>query len=150
MKLTNLIIGFIVFSLVVSLMFGAAYDILHAEGTDGADDFKALSGEYYTLTKEMADEESVTRDITEQEQVGAGVKTDEPEITAYKGALSGGKMAINFFANFENIIHNASGDASSGGENYIDSKITNGIKFVIIVILAFALLHFIWRFKMET
>ena len=156
MKLTNMVIGLVAFSVMVSMFFLLAGDILkqnfyELDSTDTRyETYEALGGEYYGLSQEIANEDSNIRSIQEASQAGAGVETDEPDVSALKGALSGGKLAINFYTNFQNIINNATGDINTGGQAFIHPNIKNGILAAVSIILIFIVLHFIWRFKTET
>ena len=149
MKLTNLIIGFIVFSLVLSLMFATAGDILEKNSIDGFEDFNQLAGEYEEMSGEMTEKDSTIRDIDEATKIGAA-ESENIDVRILKGAVSGGRLSTNFITNFENIIHNATGDANIGGQTYIDRRIVNGVIFIIIVIVVLAILHFLRGFKTET
>ncbi len=150
MKLTNMVIGLVAFSVMVSMFFLATADILKQNEIEGFETFEALGGEYYGLSKEMANKDSNIRSIQEASQAGAGVETDEPDVSALKGALSGGKLAINFYTNFQNIINNATGDINTGEQAFIHPNIKNGILAAVSIILIFIVLHFLWRFKTET
>lgn len=148
MKLFNLIIGFVIFSIVVSMMFAATGDILERNKGSGADDFNSLAGEYNSFTNQIDNSDSTARGIISQSE--QGVATSETEdVNAIKGALSGGRLSINFFVNFEDIIHNATVDINTG-QSYIDNRIIGGVLALIVIFLAFAILHFIWRSKTET
>ncbi len=150
MKLTNMVIGLVAFSVMVSMFFLTAADILEKNSIEGYETFEALGGDYYGLSTEVSNKDSTIRDIQEASQGGAGVETDEPDISALKGALSGGKLAVNFYTNFQNIINNATGDINTEGQTYLHPNIKNGILAVVGIILIFIVLHFIWRFKTET
>ena len=148
MKAVNIVIGFVVFSIVLSMMFAATSDMMDGEGVDGANTFNELSGDYNTLTNELSGKDSTTRDIEEQLDIGeAGGETSD--ITLLTGALSSGRLIKNYIGNFDNIIHNATGDANTGAV-YIDSRITGGIIAIIIIIFIFIIMHFIRGFKTET
>ena len=159
MKLTNMVVGLVAFSVIVSMFFLTAADILEKNfydfnNTDTRHQtFEALGGEYYGLSTDVSDKGSTIKDIEEASQAGAGVKTDEPDVSALKGALSGGKLAINFYTNFQNIINNATADINQDmgvGDTYIHPNIKNGILAAVSIILIFIVLHFVWRFKTET
>ena len=149
MKLANLLFGFLIFSLVLSLMFAATGDILSKNDIDGADDFNALAGEYEGLTNSIASKDSTARGIEGVTKTGAA-DSETTDVSILKGAVSGGRLSFNFFTNFEGIIQNATEDTRSGGAVYIDRRITNGLIFLIIIFLTLALLHFFRGFKTET
>ncbi len=156
MKLTNMVIGLVAFSVLVSMFFLLAGDILKQnfyklDSTDTRyETYETLGGEYYGLSTKVSNKDSNIRAIQEASQAGAGVETDEPDVSALKGALSGGKLAINFYTNFQNIINNATGDINTGEQVYLHPNIKNGILAAVSIILIFIVLHFVWRFKTET
>lgn len=148
MKLVNVVFGFVIFSIVVSMMFAATSDILKQNDASGSDDFDKLSGEYETFTKGIDDKSSTSRGIIDLTQSKPS-ESEESDINAFRGAISGGKLATNFFINFENIINNATGDVNTG-QNYIDNRIIGGVLALIVIFISFAILHFIRGFKTET
>ena len=150
MKLTNMVIGLVAFSVIVSMFFLTAGDILRQNEIAGYETFDALGGSYDDYSGKITDKDSNIRDMEEASQSGEGVQTDEPDVSAYKGTLSAAKMTVNFYTNFEHIINNATADVNTEGETYIHPTIISGIKAAILIILVFILIHFIWRFKTET
>lgn len=155
MKLTNMVIGLIAFSVIVSMFFLLAGDILYQneiEEYEGFswETFNTLGGNYKSFQTGITDKDSTIRDMEDAAQSGEGVETDEPDVSALKGTLSAAKMTVNFYSNFENIINNATADINTEGQTYIHPIIKNGILAAILIILIFILIHFIWRFKTET
>lgn len=150
MKLTNMVIGLVAFSVIVSMFFLATADILRQNDIEGYETFEALGGQYYDYSEEVHGEDSTIRDIKSATQLGSGVEADEPDVSILKGALSAAKMPINFYTNFKNIINNATSDINTEGQTYIHPNITNGIIAGILIILVFIVLHFVWRSKLET
>ncbi len=148
MKLVNVVFGFVIFSIVVSMMFAATGDILSQNDVSGADDFNKLAGEYESFTKQIDNKDSTARGIISQTQQKPS-ESEESDINALKGAISGGKLSTNFFINFQDIIHNATGDVNTG-QSYIDNRIIGGILALIVIFVAFVVLHFIRGFKTET
>lgn len=148
MKLVSLIFGFVIFSVVLSMMFASVGDILDKNNSSDAATFTALSGEYEDFTRKIKDDGSTTRNIIDQSKQGAAT-SETTDVTLLSGALSGGKLTTNFFVNFDNILNNATGDINKG-EAYIDNRIVGGILALIVVFLAFVALHFLRGFKTET
>lgn len=148
MKAVNIVLGFLVFSIVVSMMFAFTSEMLTSEQPKAADEFNALAGDYKSFANEFDEKGSTTREMQDAALGDTAVGTDEPDVASYKGVFSGVKLAINFFVDFEHIVHNATGDANDDG--YIDKRITNGIIAVFFIIIAFVIIHFIRAFKMET
>ena len=134
-KLTNMVVGLVLFSVVVSMFFLTVADILRRNNIEGYETFEELGGKYYGSSKEVTDADSNLRDIQEASQLGAGATTDEPDVSALQGALSGGKLAINFITNFENIMNNATGDVNDEGETYIHPNIKNGVLAIVSIII---------------
>ena len=149
MKLANLLFGFLIFSIVLSLFFAATGDIMELNKVAGFENFQALSVEYEGLAGQMVDEDSTTRGIVDLTKSGAA-DSDEKDITILKGAVSGGRLAFNFLTNMEGIVNNATEDVRGDCESYIDRRITNGLIFLILIFLSLALLHFARGFKIET
>ena len=148
MKAVNLVFGFVIFSIVLSMMFAATSDIMTENSADGAGDFDALSGEYEGFTEEFGDDKGTARGIIDAGKQG-DVEGEDVDINIVSGALSGGRLAVNFISNFENIIHNATGDVNTG-ESYIDDRIIGVVIILIVIFLAFVLIHFARGFKTET
>lgn len=149
MKLVNMVLGLIGFSVFCSMLFLTAGDILKQNNIEGYETFNTLGGEYEGFAKPITNEDSTIRDMEDAAQAGEGVGTDEPDVSALKGTLSAAKMTVNFYTNFENIINNATTDINTEGETYVHPTITNGIKAAILVVLVLISIHFIWRFKTE-
>ena len=150
MKLVTMLIGLVMFSIVTSMFFLTAGDILKQNDIEGYETFNELGGDYYSLSGEISDEDSTIRDMEDAAQSGEGVDTDEPDVSALTGTLSAAKMTVNFYTNFQNIINNATSDVNTDGETYIHPNIINGVKVIILMTLVIILIAFIWRFKPET
>jgi|TARA_Y100000310_G_scaffold229236_1_gene231657 hypothetical protein len=155
MKLATLLIGFVIFSMTLALMFAATQDILDKNKivlSDGQNTFGELAGDYEELAGNVADQDSTTRDLSEASKQGV-VDSEDRVVQIQKGAITGGRLSINFLTNFESIMNNATGDAnklSSGGQSYIDNRVIDGIGFILLIILVLAIAHFIRGFKTET
>ena len=148
MKAINVVLGFVIFSIIISMMFAAASNIMGENNVEGSDDFDKLSGEYNSFTSGMGDEDSTAREIIGQTKQGEA-SSDTSDVSLITGALSGGRLVTNFFTNFENIVHNATGDANEG-EAFVDDRIIGAILAIIVIFIAFVILHFIRGFKTET
>ena len=147
MKLISMVIGFLVFSLVATMMFATTHDIMNNNGNvAGTEEFQTLAGDYDDLTGAFGDSSGTARQIENLSKSGAAQAT-EPDVSAFKGALAGGKMSVNFLTNFQNIINTVSGDVGAG---YVDQRIINGILAIIGIFLIFVVVQFIRAFKMET
>ncbi len=148
MKAVNIVIGFVVFSIVLSMMFAATFDVMNDGGVEGADTFNQLSGQYKGYGEEFDKSDSTSRNIIGATEQGAA-DSETKDVNILVGALSGGRQVVNFFSNFDDIVHNATGEVNQG-QSYIDPRITRGFLAVVMIILAFVVLHFIRGFKTET
>ena len=153
MKLTNLVIGFVIFSMVLSLMFASADNILDKNDIvlqDGTD-FGALAGDYEGLSEQMSDKASTTRDVSDATKLGKTDK-DDTDVSILKGAVAGGGLSLNLITNFEGIVSNATADVNQEGGTgvLIDPRIRNGILAIIVITVIFAIIHYLRGFKTET
>ena len=148
MKAVNIVIGFVMFSIVLSMMFAATSDIMDREGVEGSDTFNELSGNYDSFGNQFGSSDSTARGIIGATEQGAA-DSETKDVNILVGALSGGRQVVNFFSNFDNIVSNATGEVNQG-EAYIDPRITRGFLAGIMIVLAFVVLHFVRGFKTET
>ena len=147
MKLTNIILGFVIFSIVLSAMFFITYEILDEENVDDASNFQGLSGEYEDFAGTFRRDDGTMRDVHDElEQSEAS--SEERDISIVGGAISGGLTIFNVITNFENIVHNATGEGESA--DYVDHRIIDGIIIVLGVIIIMVGLHYLRGFKTET
>lgn len=146
MKLTNLVIGFIIFSIVTTLFFWVTYEMLREQGVEGATDFQGLSGEYGEYASQFDEEDSAMRDMIKQTESGKA-SSEEKDVNILTGIVAGGLTALNFLGNFENIVHNATGDVE---QHYVDDRLTGVIIAIIVIVIGFTLLHFLRAAKTET
>jgi len=149
MKAINVVFGFVIFVLVLTMMFAAIADMMIQNNIDGADTFVALSGDYEGFTNQFDEQgNAISRQIIDGTKQGVATSEDK-DVSLLSGALSGGRLVTSFFGNFDNIIHNATANANTG-ESYIDNRIINGILALIVIFVAFVVLHFLRGFKTET
>ncbi len=147
-KAVNIVLGFAGFSIVVTMMFAAIGDMMRLNDVEGAEQFDILAGRYEGFSNTESKSNSTARQIIEGTSQGS-VTSEEKANFLVTGAISGGKLAVNFFANFDDIIIAATNDANSG-ENYIDSRLVFGILGLLAIVISFLLIHFLRGFKMET
>lgn len=148
MKFINLVFGFVIFVLVLSLMFAGIGDMMKDNNIEGRDTFVELSGQYDGFSDQFDEETSAARNIDAATKTGKAVSEDK-DTSILSGALSGGKLVTSFFVNFNNIVNNATED-SRGGGNYIDTKVVDGFLVLIVIFIIFVVLHFVRGFKTET
>lgn len=151
MKAINVIIGFTMFSIVVSMMFAASGTILTKNDGKDAATFNSLSGQYDGYSSGFKKDGGVARDIDDASKQGSS-GSDTPDVTLLSGALSGGRLVTNFYTNFDNIITNTTNEIGGDkrGYAYIDQRITNGILAIVFLFLVFVVIHFLRGFKTET
>ena len=150
-KLVNIIIAFAVFSSVVSMFFLAIADGIEQNEIDNPialAQFQILSGEYEVLATQEFGEDSTTRQIVRTTKQGDSGSEDNANFLV-SGALGAGRLTINFFGNFENIVTGAAADAKDGG-NYISPIIINTGIAILLILGAFAVVHFLRGAKTET
>ncbi len=147
-KAVNLVLGITGFSLVLTMMFAAVGDMMRLNNIEGSTQFDSLAGEYEGFANTEAKSNSTARQIIGGTSQGS-VTSEEKANFLVTGAISGGKLAVNFFTNFDDIIIAATNDANSG-ENYIDSRLVFGMLGLLAIVLSFLLIIFLRGFKMET
>lgn len=145
MKLTNFVFGLIIFSIVTTIMFGAVQSMLVKNNVGDPDEWTALAGSYEKFIGDIStNANSTSRAILGQtEQGAAGSETQD--VTLLTGAISGGRLSFNFFANFNDVIDKVGEDTNS----YIDPKIWGAVIALALIFLGLVLLHFIRGFKTE-
>lgn len=149
MKLVNVIFGFVIFSIVTSIMFGSIGFMMVDNDIEGSSTFTDLSDDYEIFYKTINNESSPARASLGQTESGAA-SSEDVEISLIQGALSAGRLSISFFVNFNSILSTAIGDLDGDGEGIIDPKIIVGILALLLIFFAFVIIHFIWRAKTET
>ncbi len=149
MKAVNVVLGFILFAVISSLMFGMTFELMNQEKVEGASDFQNLAGEYEQFSEDIGGEDSTARGILDQTKQGAA-ESEDKDTSLLKGAVSGGRLVGNFYGNFENIVHNATGNINQGGSTFVDQRLIRGILIMLMVFLVFVVLHFLRGFKTET
>ena len=145
MKLANFIFGIIIFSIVTTIMFGAVQSMLSFNKVGDPDEWEALGGSYSKFINETAIlEDSTGQQILGQTEEG-DVGGDERDVTLLTGAVSGGRLSFNFFANFQDVLNKVNSDTKT----YMDTKIWLAISALAITFLVLVGLHFLRGFKTE-
>ena len=147
-KAFNVVLGFIIFSLVLSMFFAAIAETMALNNVEGAETFAALSGQYEGFSTQEQLPNSTTRQILDGTKIGTAT-SEETTNFLVSGSLSGGRLSLNFFKGFDDIITITTTNANTG-ESYIDSRIIKGILVILTVLSAFILLHFLRGAKTET
>lgn len=146
MKLATIVIGMVLFSIVTTMLFGVIQSISEENNVGKASDWEALSGDYNTFTEKIASKpNSTSRLIDDQTKEGIASSEDQ-DVRIISGAIGGGRLAINFYANFNEIAQKITGDSSS----FIDRRITDGIIAIIGVLIVLMIIYFIRGAKIET
>jgi len=152
MKLVNVIFGFVIFSIVISIFFGTVAQIMELNEIGSEEErekFVILSGNYTGFVDNARSKDGTPRGILDQTDQGVA-SSEEVEVHLIEGALSGGRLTVNFFVNFQNIISRIQGDVNPDSEALINPNIITGISALLIIFLAFVIISFIWRAKVET
>jgi len=146
-KITTMLIGIVLFSIVATMMFGAVVSILDGNpGSQSSSQFVGLSAEYENFGRDLTVQKNSTlRQIKAKTDQGPASSVEE-DIFLVKGAISGGRLGGNFFANFDDVINTVSGDTTT----YIDPRIFDAMLFIISLIIILAVLHYIRGAKLET
>ncbi len=146
MKLANFVFGMVIFSIITTMMFAAIQSISNENNVGNADEWETLAGDYNTFTGKIASgSNSTARQIGDQTESGVASSEDK-DVRIISGALSGGRLATNFYANFNEIVQTVTADSSV----YIDPRIPAAIVALIGVFLILVALYFLRGFKMET
>lgn len=144
MKFGDLVIGFIVFSLTVTLMFLVASNMITESGGTDASDFYDISAGYSNETETFRQDGNTVRDILDSTEEGEG-STETSDVTILTGALKGGRLLKNFFTNLFSITNRTKNYTSE----YIDVRIFYGITAIILVIIGLSILHYARGAKAE-
>lgn len=146
MKLTTILLGLVTFSIVATMMFSAVQDYLTINQFGGADEWEDLSGEYEVFVAETAtNANSTLRDISDQTKSGESA-SDSQQIVLLEGAVSGGKLMINFFTNFDDVLRKTDSDTKT----YVDPRIIPVVIAIIMIIIVLSVIFFLRGFKAET
>lgn len=148
MKIANLIIGGVIFSIVLTLMFVSTQEIMEANDDPDSSEFEALAGDYESITSDFGAKGQPMRNIINQTKQGEA-QTEGTDVSLITGAISGGRLVLNFFTNFNTIINQTTSDINKG-EAYIDNRIIGGIEIIIVIIIGLAVIFFLRGFRMET
>ena len=146
MKLANFVFGMVLFSIITTMMFAAIQSISSDNNFVNDDEWETLAGDYNTFTGKISSKSNSTSRLM-GDQTGEGVASSEDkDVRIISGALSGGRLATNFYANFNEIVQKVTADSSV----YIDPRIPAAIVALIGVFIILVVLHFIRGFKTET
>lgn len=144
MKLADLVFGFVIFSLLVTLIFTAVYNMTSLHSADSADEYDALVGEYNYIDEFGLESNSTLRAMDEQMKLGTA-EGETTDITFISGTISAGRLIRNIFTTTGHVIEEAYVDTSS----YIPRIIIDAILAIIGVFLMLVVLHFIRGYRTE-
>ena len=146
MKISTLVLGFLTFSVVVTIMFSAVQDYLTQNEFGGASEWGELAGDYEAFVGETITNENATlRQMSEQTKTGeAG--SEAKQIVLLEGAISGGKLGTNFFFNLDVIANKIGADTKT----YVDPRIVAAVIGIIMIVIILSVLFFLRGFKAET
>jgi len=146
MKLSTFVFGMILFSVGTTIMFAVVQDTIEKNPSPkDPDEWKELAGSYNVFVEDIGlNANSTTRGIIGQTKQGVA-ESETRDVNLITGALSGGRLALNFYANFDKILAKVKGDTNQ----YIDPRIINAILALALVFGALVLLHFLRGFKTE-
>ncbi len=146
MKLSNFVFGIVIFSIVTTIMFGAVQSMLKENNIGDPDEWEALAGSYETFIGDTSTNiNSTSRAILGQTEQGPAT-SETKDIRLLSGAVSGGRLSFNFFANFQDVINKVRGDTDS----YINPRIWGAIVALALIFFGLVTLHFLRGFKTET
>ncbi len=146
MKIATLVLGFLTFSLVVTIMFSAVQSYLTLNDFSGAEEWESLSVDYGGLSSSIStDSDSTLRQVDEQTKQG-DVGSKDRDITLITGAVSGGRLLTNFYTNFQNVTAKVAGDT----ETFVPREIINAVLGILAVIVILSVIFFLRGFKAET
>ncbi len=146
MKVANLIIGLVVFSIVTTMMFAYVQNYLQKNNVGDPTEWEELSGNYNQfVTESTTQANSTLRRISNQTKLGEATST-EKDIRLVSGALGGGRLLINFFLNIDTVANKVQSDT----DTYVDPRIIPAIMAVIAIIILLSIIFFLRGFKAET
>jgi len=145
MKFVNLIIGFVLFSAVVTLMFTATRDLTSEYESANAADFVELAGEYEDYVANLTTgSDSTLRSMDNQTKTGTA-SSEGAEINIVSGGLSAVRLITNIFPTMEKILNK--GKNSVGG--FIHPIVWQAIFGIIAVIIILIVITMIMRMRPE-
>lgn len=149
MKLISFIFGILIFSIVSTVMFASVQNYLAENRLQDPDQWKTLSGDYEKFVDDTAlKANSTSRLIKGQTETGPA-SSEAADVGIISGAISGGRLTLNFFTNFDDVINKVRGDTGKG-QDLINPKLFDVIIALSTVFLILVGLHFARGFKTET
>jgi len=144
LKFSNLVFGFVIFSVVLTLIFTVTKDLTNDYGSENAATFDELAGKYDYTSRLTTGSNSTIRTMDEQSQLGIASSEDK-QIVLLSGAVSAVRLITNIFPTIGTIIEVSYGDA--GG--IVPRIIIDAILGIILVFLALVIIHMFMRMKSE-
>jgi len=153
MKAVNILIGLVLFSIGLSLMFSLAGDIFKQGKVDDEtiDVFTSLAIDYEGVSKSQTDDASNIRSIEDAAESGPA-SSEDSSVFLLTGAIQGGRLIIDSVGNFNNIANNVSNtiDKDNPSQNWIDPRIINTIMAIFAIFIIIISIQFLRGFKFET
>ena len=155
MKVVNILIGLVIFTVGLSLMFSAASSIFDKGkvNEETVTLYNDLGGDYKSVTDLQTKKGGSTiRSIGDATESGPA-SSDDQSVFLLTGAIQGGRLIIGSIGNFNNVVNNVTNtinDPKNPGANYIDSRITNAILAVFAIFIIIIAIQFLRGFKFET
>jgi len=145
MKFMNLIIGFVLFSVSITLMFTATRDLTSEYGSANAADFVLLAGEYEDYVGNLTtDSGSTLRAMDNQSKTGAA-SSEGVDINTISGGLSAVRLMSNIFPIMGKIIFKAQDSLGV----FVHPIIWAALLGIIVVIIVFVIITMIMRMRPE-
>ncbi len=145
MKFANLVIGFVIFSVAVTIMFTAAKDMTSTFGSSSASDFNRLAGTYEPYQKNLTTQsDSAMRGMANQTAVGEASST-ERSVFLLTGAVNSVKLIMNVFPTLELVLDTSQEEI--GG--LIPPIIFDAIIGILIVFILLVVVHMLMRMRSE-
>jgi len=152
MKALSILIGLVLFSIGLSLMFSFAGDVFNKHDVDDDGVFSALAVEYEDYSNSQTKDGSDIRNVADAAKQGPASSETE-DVRLLTGAIQGGRLIINSISNFDNIAHNVSNTINKGdnsADNYVDRRIINTAIILVVLIIVIISIQFLRGFKFET
>ncbi len=154
MKIMNILIGLVIFSVGLALMFSLTADILGEKDFESGKvkTFTDLSVSYESVSVSQTKEDSNIRDIGDATESGPA-SSDDTSVFLLTGAIQGGRLFIDSIGNFNNVVNNVTNtiddsDNPSGG--LIDKRIRITITAVFVIFIIIISIQFLRGFKLES
>ncbi len=152
MKIVNILIGLIIFSVGLSLMFSLAGDIFKQGKVDDStvNVFTDLAIDYESVSTSQTEENSNIRTIGDATESGPA-SSDDQSVFLLTGAVQGGRLFIDSIGNFNNIVNNVTNTIDDNpDDNFIDPRIRISIMAVFVMFIIIISIQFLRGFKLET